>query len=71
MVGPWCIRWPVLVDDGFVLVPQQRADVRAQVAGRVEQILVQDGDRVRRGQPIATLRNAALHAQVETAAAEH
>lgn len=70
VVGPWCIRWPVLVDDQFVLMPQQRADVRAQVAGRVEQILVQDGDRVRRGQPIATLRNAALHAQIETAAAE-
>lgn len=70
VVGPWCIRWPVLVDDSFVLVPQQRADVRAQVAGRVEQILVDDGDRVRRGQPIAILRNAALHAEVETTAAE-
>lgn len=70
VVGPWCIHWPVLVDESFVLVPQQRADVRARVAGRVEQIFVEEGDRVRRGQPVAILRNAALHAQIEALAAE-
>jgi len=70
VVGPWFVRWPVLVDAGFVVVPNQRADVRSQTAGRVVEILVKEGDRVRRGQPLATLRNAGLHARVEQLAAE-
>ena len=69
-VGPWFVRWPVLVDAGFVVMPQQRADVRAQTAGRVVEVFVKEGDRVQRGQPLAALRNADLHARVERLAAE-
>jgi multidrug resistance efflux pump len=64
MIGPWFLQWPVLVDAEFVIVPEQRADVRAETTGRVEKIFVTEGDRVRRGQPLATLRNAALHARI-------
>jgi putative peptide zinc metalloprotease protein len=70
IIGPWFASWPVLVDAELVIVPRQRADVRAQAAGRVDEILVAEGERVRRGQPLATLRNAALHAQIATLEAE-
>ena len=70
VIGPWCVSWPVLVDAEFVVVPRERAHVRAQTAGRVDEIFVEEGDRVRRGQPLARLRNAALHARIETLAAE-
>jgi multidrug resistance efflux pump len=70
VVGPWFIRWPVLVDAAFVVAPRQRADVRAQTTGRVAEVLVKEGDRVTRGQPLATLRDAGLHARVEQATAE-
>jgi multidrug resistance efflux pump len=70
LVGPWFVRWPVLVDATFVVVPHQRADVRVQAAGRVDEIFVAEGDRVKRGQVIATLRNPALQARVATLEAE-
>jgi multidrug resistance efflux pump len=69
-VGPWFLPWPVLVDAEFVVVPHRRADVRAQTAGRVDEILVREGDRVWCGQPLARLRNAALHERVQMLEAE-
>ena len=66
IVGPWFLRRPVRVDAGFVVVPHQRGDVRPHTAGRVQEIFVKEGDHVRRGQPLATLRNAALHARIAT-----
>lgn len=60
LVAPWMIRWPVLVDAEFVLAPAERVYVRAQTPGIVEQIFVQEGERVRRGQAIARLRNDQL-----------
>lgn len=70
VIGPWFIRWPVLVDAEFVVVPRQRADVRAQSAGRVEEIFVHEGDRVRRGQPLAVLHSSALSARIAALEAE-
>lgn len=70
MIGPWCLPYPVLVDAELVVVPRQRADVRAQTAGRVEELLVAEGARVTRGQPLARLRNAALRARIEVLEAE-
>ncbi len=70
LVGPWFLQWPVLVDAEFVVVPRQRAEVRARTAGRVDQIFVREGDRVRRGEPLARLRNAALHARIAVLEAE-
>jgi multidrug efflux pump subunit AcrA (membrane-fusion protein) len=70
VIGPWLLPWPVLVDNEFVIVPRERAEIRAQTAGRVHEILVKEGARVQRGQAIATLRNAALHAQITALEAE-
>lgn len=70
VIGPWLVPWPVLVDDEFVISPHERAEVRAQTAGRVEEVLVKEGDRVQRGQPLATLRNAALRARIAVLEAE-
>jgi len=69
-LGPWFVPWPVLVDAEFVIMPRQRAGVRAETWGRVDQIFVAEGDRVRRGQPLATLRNPALDAQLAMLEAE-
>ena len=60
VVAPWAIPWPVSVDADFVLVPAQRSVVRAEVGGTVERLLVEEGERVRQGQPIASLRNPDL-----------
>jgi multidrug resistance efflux pump len=70
VIGPWFVRWPVLVDAEFVVMPRQRAEVRAQSAGRVEEILVHEGDRVRRGQPLAVLHSPALSARIAVLEAE-
>ena len=65
VIVPWLlIRWPVLVDSEFVIVPEHRADVRARTAGRVAKILVAEGDRVSAGQPIAILDNPELTARI-------
>jgi putative peptide zinc metalloprotease protein len=71
VVGPWfLVKWPVLVDSEFVIVPANRADVRARIAGRVDQILVGEGQPVRKGQPIAILRNPELRTQITVLEAE-
>lgn len=59
----WLIRWPVLVDTEFVLVPVQRLDVRAQATGTIDEILVREGDHVKAGQPVARLGNPELAAR--------
>lgn len=64
VIGPWFIERPVPVDAPFTLVPSSRAEIRAQVAGQVEQILVADGESVHKGQPLAVLRDTAMHAKV-------
>ena len=64
VAGPWfLIQWPVLVDSEFVVMPRERADVRARTTGRVDTILVKEGERVKAGQPIAVMRNAELTAR--------
>lgn len=70
LAGPWFLRWPVLVDAEVVVAPRQRAEIRAQVAGRVHEVLVAEGDRIRRGEPLARLRDPALRARIATLEAE-
>lgn len=65
LIAPWLlIRWPVLVDGEFVIVPEHRIDVRARTAGRVAQVLVAEGERVAVGQPLAILENPELAARI-------
>jgi multidrug efflux pump subunit AcrA (membrane-fusion protein) len=63
--APWAIRWPVLVDAEFVLVPVDRAHVRVSTPGIVEQIHVREGQAVKAGEELARLRNDPLRARRE------
>src|SRR3989449_2388382 len=50
--------------------PEQRATLYAKVSGYVKKVLVERGDRVRKGQVLATLESPDLEAQVASAQAE-
>lgn len=58
-------------DEGFlgVVLPRQSVDVAPEIAGRVEQIYVREGDPVRRGQTVAVLGLAEIRQEVEMAEA--
>jgi len=61
--------WPSMVDVPFTLAPLERAQVRAEVAGRVDAVAVREGERVERGQLLARLRDEALAADLAAAEA--
>ncbi|MFL5511609.1 MAG: efflux RND transporter periplasmic adaptor subunit, partial [Gemmatimonadales bacterium] len=64
-------RWPLRVSgSGASFRPVAYAPVRAQVAGVVERLLVNEGSTVSRGAPLATLRATDLMAQRATTAAD-
>jgi multidrug efflux pump subunit AcrA (membrane-fusion protein) len=50
--------------------PLRKSIVGSAVAGRVEEYLVNEGDRVKKGQPIAKLRTGIIQAELDAAAAE-
>jgi multidrug resistance efflux pump len=50
------LPWPLHVEGDMLVEPRQRAHVRAEEPGLVEQVRVREGDRVGAGQVIATLR---------------
>lgn len=54
-------------DAGFlgVVLPQQSVDVAPEIAGRIEQVHVREGDLVRRGQTVAILSLAEIRQEVE------
>jgi RND family efflux transporter MFP subunit len=54
-------------DDGFlgVVLPRQSVDVAPEIAGRIEQIHVREGDPVRRGQTVAVLGLTEIRQEVE------
>lgn len=58
--------WPDSVDGRFVLEPVRRAVIRAEVAGTVQQVFVNEGQSVVAGAPLMRLRNL----QLESEAAE-
>lgn len=66
-------REPAVVeqDEGFlgVVLPRQSVDVAPEIAGRVEQVLVREGDPVRRGQTVAVLGLSEIRQEVEMAEA--
>lgn len=55
--------WPEFVHAAFILEPAQRAIIRAQVPGLVEQVFVHEGQHLRAGDPVALLSNLALESQ--------
>jgi GAF domain-containing protein/biotin carboxyl carrier protein len=55
------IRWPLrVVGESASFRPTAMAPVRALVPGVVERVLVQEGDQVRRGTPLVSLRSTTL-----------
>jgi multidrug efflux pump subunit AcrA (membrane-fusion protein) len=70
LIGPWFLPWPVLVDSTFVLLPSDRGEVHAAVAGRLEAIYVNEGDHVTKGQVIAQLRDPALQIRISVLEAQ-
>lgn len=53
---------PSKVSSGFLLEPGQQADVRAVVPGVMKEVLVRQGDQVRKGQILAVLDNPQIEA---------
>ena len=64
---------PVQADEekGFlgVVLPRQTVDVAPEIAGRIEQVYVREGDPVRRGQTVAVLALSEIRQEVEMAEA--
>ncbi|HUF36595.1 MAG TPA: efflux RND transporter periplasmic adaptor subunit, partial [Gemmatimonadales bacterium] len=64
------IRWPLRVSgERPAFRPTALSPVRALVDGTIERVLVREGDRVARGQPLAALRATALATVREASAA--
>ena len=64
LAGLTLIRWPYRVSgSGAAFRPTAMAQVRAQVPGVVERVLVQEGASVSRGTPLASLRATHLLSQ--------
>ena len=57
--------WPEFVEGRFVLEPAHKAQIHAEVAGRVTRVLAREGQSVTAGQPLLELSNL----QLESAAA--
>lgn len=60
---------PVTVQSTGTVHSRESAVISAQVMGRIEQVLVREGDMVRAGQTMVVLDDATLRAQVEQAKA--
>jgi RND family efflux transporter MFP subunit len=60
---------PALVRSTGTLHARESATVSAQVIGRIEQVLVREGDKVRAGQTLAVLDGATLRASAQQAEA--
>ena len=65
------VRWPLrVVGEAPVFRPLALAPVRTMVDGVVERVLVREGSRVERGEPLAVLRATALASDREATAAD-
>ncbi|MGE5801351.1 MAG: efflux RND transporter periplasmic adaptor subunit [Gemmatimonadota bacterium] len=58
-------RMQLRIGGAFTVLPEENADVRAQVDGLIEEITVTEGDRVQAGDVIARLSNHALLAELQ------
>ncbi|MES0872764.1 HlyD family secretion protein [Sinimarinibacterium thermocellulolyticum] len=64
------LPYPYSASGEFEILPRDRADVRALVAGDVREVLVKEGDVVSAGQVVARLDDAAQRARLAAAEAE-
>jgi putative peptide zinc metalloprotease protein len=63
-------RMDLRVSGEFTILPVQNADVRAEVEGIVEQVFVEEGAKVNRGDPIALLSDRDYRAELRMLEAE-
>jgi putative peptide zinc metalloprotease protein len=62
--------WPEFIEGRFVLEPVHKAWIHAEVAGRVERVLVREGQAVVAGQPLVELSNLRMESAVARARAD-
>lgn len=70
VIGVGLIPYPYDASGSFQILPRNRADVSALVAGDVREVLVKEGDTVEAGQVLARLDDAAQRARVASSRAE-
>jgi putative peptide zinc metalloprotease protein len=58
------------VSTGLILEPGKSASIRAQIAGQVQDIFVRNGEAVKAGQVLATLRNPEMETELKMLADE-
>lgn len=59
--------WPVKLEADCMVLPAQSGYVAAEVSGRVQEILVREGDLVQSGQLVARLDSSRLETELQTA----
>ncbi len=64
------VRAQVILHGTVAPLPDRDAQIAPQVTGRIVEVLVREGDRVTRGQPLARIEDAALADQVKQAGAQ-
>ena len=64
------LRAQIVLHGTVAPLPDRDAQIAPQVAGRISDVLVREGDRVARGQPLAHIDDAALADQSRQAAAQ-
>ncbi len=75
-IGAACIlvlvfaKWDLRITGRFILLPDDRATIRAEVEGILSEILVDEGDTVRAGQTIARIDDREYRAQLAETEAE-
>jgi putative peptide zinc metalloprotease protein len=62
--------WPESIEGRFVIEPGQRAVIRAEVPGRVSEVLANEGETVSAGSPLLRMRNLNLESEADRSHAD-
>jgi putative peptide zinc metalloprotease protein len=62
--------WPDSIEGRFVIEPGSRAVIRAEVPGRVSEVLVREGETVSAGSPLLRMRNLNLESEADRSHAD-
>ncbi len=64
------VPWPLKVSGEFVLVAEKRATLRAEIEGTVDEVYVEEGDRVEAGRPVLSLVDVEIESEIKQTDAE-
>jgi multidrug resistance efflux pump len=59
------IHWDLMISSGFQVAPRSNADIRGEVDGIIEKVLVGEGDRVQKGQLLVLLSTRDYSTEIE------